>query len=84
MTQSLEWRRQVGADTLLRDFNEPEVMTKYYPGGLLGVAKDGCPIWVEPMGRGDLRGNLNILRVVSIFVGFVVHPFGSVSVFSLI
>jgi hypothetical protein len=56
VAQSLEWRRQIGADTILTDFKEPEVIRKYYPGSLFGVAKDGSPVWIEPMGRGDLKG----------------------------
>jgi metal transporter CNNM len=54
--KSMAWRREIGADSLLTDYTEPEVIHKYFPGGLFGCARDGSPVWIEPMGQGDLKG----------------------------
>jgi len=29
---------------------------KFYPGGLSGYDKDGCPVWIVPLGSADLKG----------------------------
>lgn len=54
--QSLEWRKKVGADTIL-DWTPPEVLTKYYPGGQYGFDKDGYPVWIDALGYADIKGN---------------------------
>ena len=40
--QSLEWRQEWGADSVL-EWEVPEVLTKYYPVGMAGHDKTGCP-----------------------------------------
>jgi hypothetical protein len=52
----MKWRQQVGADTILTDWTAPEVLQKYYPGGLYGYDKKGRPIWIEPVGYSDVKG----------------------------
>lgn len=44
-------------DSLLNSWQPPEVLTKYFPGGLCGHDKEGCPIWIEPIGLADVRGD---------------------------
>lgn len=53
--KSLEWRKRYGADTLL-EWDPPEVLRLYYPGGYLGHDKEGFPIWYEVIGYVDLKG----------------------------
>ncbi|XP_013402720.2 SEC14-like protein 2 [Lingula anatina] len=52
----LAWRKKVGADTILEDCVLPEVITTYYAGGWCGFDKEGDPVWVDPVGRLDLKG----------------------------
>jgi hypothetical protein len=52
----MAWRAEVGADTILNDFKRPEVMRLYYPGGLFGEDKQGRPVWIDPLGSADVRG----------------------------
>ena len=55
--QHIEWRAQNNVDSILQDFKPPEVVEKYYTGGLFGQDKQGALIWIEPAGFIDLRGN---------------------------
>ena len=36
----------------------PEVLRKYYPGGHCGFDKEGCPIWIDPIGNIDPKGRI--------------------------
>ena len=50
------WRKKVGADTILEDYEIPDILKKYLTGGQCGEDKEGCPIWVDPYGRVDMKG----------------------------
>ncbi len=50
------------ADTI-DDFDLPEVLQKYYPGGFYGYNKEGCPIYIEVMGYADIKGILKIVEI---------------------
>ncbi|CAC5415888.1 SEC14-like protein 2,SEC14-like protein 4,Putative SEC14-like protein 6,SEC14-like protein 3 [Mytilus coruscus] len=54
----IDWRKKVSADKILQDYTEPEVLKKFFTGGLHGFSKDGCPIWIDPFGNIDLKGLL--------------------------
>ena len=54
------WRKQYGADTILDDYVIPEVMQKYYPGGICGQDKEGSLIWIDPCGMVDMKGGLEV------------------------
>ncbi|KAK6967844.1 SEC14-like protein 2 [Biomphalaria glabrata] len=56
------WREENNVDTILEDFQPPEVMKKYYPGGLFGQDKEGSLIWVDPTGYIDLKGLLMSIK----------------------
>jgi len=55
MRESIEWRKKYDADNLL-DWTPPEVLVKYYPGGLCGVDKEGYPFWIDTLGTADIKG----------------------------
>ena len=40
----------------MNDWTPPEVLLKYHPGGFFGHDKEGCPIWIDPIGRADVKG----------------------------
>ena len=52
----MEWRKAKKIDTLLQTFQQPEVMEKYYPGGVCGLDKEGRPVVVDNYGMSDMRG----------------------------
>ncbi|KAM7304228.1 hypothetical protein ISCGN_014128 [Ixodes scapularis] len=54
--KNLQWRKQNSVDTILEDFEPTEVLKKYYPGGLVGHDKEGCPLWIIPFGYTDIKG----------------------------
>ncbi|ELU10555.1 hypothetical protein CAPTEDRAFT_194024 [Capitella teleta] len=53
---SLQWRKTFGADQLLETYTAPEVLKKYWPGGMHGFDKRGCPIWIDTPGYTDVKG----------------------------
>ena len=38
----------------------PEVLSKYFTGGWTGFDKDGCPVWLDPFGQIDIKGQVSI------------------------
>ncbi|XP_021368394.1 SEC14-like protein 2 isoform X3 [Mizuhopecten yessoensis] len=55
LRNSLIWREKHNVDTILEDFESPDVVKKYFTGGTSGFDKEGCPIWVDPLGRLDFK-----------------------------
>ncbi|GFQ76054.1 SEC14-like protein 2 [Trichonephila clavata] len=68
---SLQWRKQIGAESLIDDYEPHEVLTKYFPGGLVGHDKEGCPVWIIPFGHMDIKGMFYSVKK-SEFIKYVV------------
>lgn len=62
LRNDFEWRKQIGADTILDDYIIPEAMEKFYPGGVCGQDKQGSLVWMDPVGKIDMKGVLRSLR----------------------
>ena len=60
-SQSMAWRKEFGADTIL-DWEAPEVLKKFYPGGPPGHCKEGYPVWIDVLGTVDLKGKITDRR----------------------
>ena len=43
------------------EWEPPEVLVKYYPGGILAMDKDGQPVLVDLCGRSDMKGEILLL-----------------------
>lgn len=52
----MKWRELVKADEILANWNPPPVLLEYYPGGLFSRDKEGRAVWIEPLGRADVKG----------------------------
>ncbi|GCB63434.1 hypothetical protein scyTo_0014620 [Scyliorhinus torazame] len=52
----VEFRRQMKVDTLRNDWEPPEVITRYFAGGMCGYDKQGSPIWYDVIGPLDPKG----------------------------
>ncbi|KAK2170799.1 hypothetical protein NP493_1141g00043 [Ridgeia piscesae] len=66
----LEWRKSFGTDTLL-DWDVPEVMRKYWPGGVCGHDKEGHPILYQLCKDFDTKGMLKSVKksdIVKLYV----------------
>lgn len=53
--KTLEWRAEVGADSIFEDFefHEKEQFHKHYPEGFYNVDKEGRPVYVQQPGNID-------------------------------
>ncbi|GAB1602630.1 SEC14-like protein 2 [Argonauta hians] len=60
--KDLMWRSEIGADTIVEDYEDPMVIKNYYTGGVCGVDKTGCPILWDPSGNLDMEGLLKSVK----------------------
>ena len=55
--KSVEWRKKYDVDNILANWQPPEVLKKYFPGGVSGYDKEGRPIYIGLAGDHlDMRG----------------------------
>ncbi|XP_046633881.1 SEC14-like protein 2 [Daphnia pulicaria] len=59
---SMEWRRKYKIETLEEDYKTPEVLTKYYSAGHVGVDKLSSYLMVVRYGATDLKGILQSVK----------------------
>ncbi|XP_067930008.1 SEC14-like protein 2 isoform X2 [Watersipora subatra] len=55
----MEFRKANNCDELCTVYRAPEVLSKYYVGGVCGFDKEGFPVWLDPFTRLDTRGILH-------------------------
>nr|XP_025123142.1 SEC14-like protein 3 isoform X6 [Bubalus bubalis] len=53
----MAFRKTMDIDHIL-EWQPPEVIQKYMPGGLCGYDRDGCPVWYDIIGPLDPKGLL--------------------------
>ncbi|CAK1580667.1 unnamed protein product [Parnassius mnemosyne] len=58
LSQSLLWRKKHQVDRLLSEYETPEVVKQYFPGGWHHHDKDGRPLYVLRLGQMDVKGLL--------------------------
>ena len=56
LVKHIEFRECFGLDTVLTDWQPPEVLSKFTPGGFFGEDREGHPVWFDCMGNLDFRG----------------------------
>lgn len=54
----LEFRRKMKVDSIISDWQPPEVIEKYVSGGMCGYDKEGSPVWYDVIGPLDPKGLL--------------------------
>ncbi|XP_056146625.1 SEC14-like protein 2 isoform X2 [Lampris incognitus] len=54
----LEFRKQMKVDTIISDWKPPEVIEKYFSGGMCGYDRAGSPVWYDVIGPLDPKGLL--------------------------
>ncbi|XP_045441673.1 SEC14-like protein 3 isoform X2 [Pipistrellus kuhlii] len=57
LRKHMEFRKAMDIDHIL-DWQPPEVVQKYMPGGMCGYDRDGCPVWYDIAGPMDPKGLL--------------------------
>ncbi|XP_049873679.1 protein real-time isoform X2 [Pectinophora gossypiella] len=58
LSQSLLWRKKHQVDRLLSEYETPDVVTQYFPGGWHHHDKDGRPLYILRLGQMDVKGLL--------------------------
>lgn len=58
LTQALHWRKKHQIDKLLDEYEAPQVVKDYFPGGWHHFDKDGRPLYILRMGQMDVKGLL--------------------------
>uniref|UniRef100_A0A0K2VA77 Uncharacterized protein n=1 Tax=Lepeophtheirus salmonis TaxID=72036 RepID=A0A0K2VA77_LEPSM len=56
LSQSLVWRKKHGVDRILSEYELPEVLQKYFPGGWHYHDKEGRPLFILRLGQVDVKG----------------------------
>ncbi|GFX13354.1 SEC14-like protein 3 [Trichonephila clavipes] len=69
LRKHLQWRKDFSLDTILTDYTPPEGLSKFFPGGLIGVDKDQCPVKYFAFGNLDPKG----IRKAAKFSDIVKH-----------
>ncbi|XP_072164294.1 SEC14-like protein 2 [Diadema setosum] len=52
----ISFREEWNVQSLVDNWQPPEVLDKYMVGGLCGYDKEGSPVWYEPFGHFDPKG----------------------------
>ncbi|XP_046966372.1 protein real-time isoform X1 [Vanessa cardui] len=58
LSQSLLWRKKHQVDRILSEYETPEVVKQYFPGGWHHHDKDGRPLYILRLGQMDVKGLL--------------------------
>ncbi|XP_068633435.1 protein real-time [Battus philenor] len=58
LSQSLLWRKKHQVDRLLSEYETPDVVKQYFPGGWHHHDKDGRPLYILRLGQMDVKGLL--------------------------
>ncbi|CAH8530652.1 unnamed protein product [Dicrocoelium dendriticum] len=62
LRKHINWRIEHNVDTILSWYKMPEVVDKYFPGGICGSDKQGRPLFIAPVGCLDPK---TFMRAVS-------------------
>ncbi|XP_030647578.1 SEC14-like lipid binding 8 [Chanos chanos] len=58
LRKHLEFRKRIKADTITTEWKPPEVIEKYFSGGMCGYDREGSPVWYDVIGPVDPKGLL--------------------------
>ncbi|XP_038220581.1 protein real-time [Zerene cesonia] len=58
LSQSLLWRKKHQVDKILSEYETPDVVKQYFPGGWHHHDKDGRPLYILRLGQMDVKGLL--------------------------
>ncbi|XP_049811451.1 protein real-time isoform X1 [Schistocerca nitens] len=56
LSQSLIWRKKHQVDRILSEYQIPQVVQDYFPGGWHHMDKDGRPLYLLRLGQMDVKG----------------------------
>ncbi|XP_069684497.1 SEC14-like protein 1 isoform X1 [Periplaneta americana] len=61
LSQSLMWRKKHQVDRILSEYQMPQVVKDYFPGGWHHSDKDGRPLYLLRLGQMDVKGLLKAI-----------------------
>ncbi|RZF36589.1 hypothetical protein LSTR_LSTR010700 [Laodelphax striatellus] len=61
LSESLTWRKKHNVDRILQEYQTPQVVSDYFPGGWHHHDQDGRPLYVLRLGQMDVKGLLKTI-----------------------
>ncbi|XP_075220427.1 real-time isoform X2 [Lycorma delicatula] len=61
LSESLTWRKKHNVDRILSEYQTPQVLSDYFPGGWHHHDKDGRPLYLLRLGQMDVKGLLKTI-----------------------
>ncbi|KAM7312148.1 SEC14-like protein 3 [Ixodes scapularis] len=58
LRENQEWRRRNNMDSILETYQWPEVLKRYFPGGMCNHDRGGRTVWIMRFGNCDYKGML--------------------------
>ena len=66
LSQSLVWRKKHGVDKILSEYELPEVVKKYFPGGWHLNDREERPLLILRLGQMDVKGIIKVSLTIII------------------
>ncbi|XP_046681100.1 SEC14-like protein 1 isoform X2 [Homalodisca vitripennis] len=61
LSESLTWRKKHAVDRIIAEYQVPQVVTDYFPGGWHHSDKEGQPLYLLRLGQMDVKGLLKTI-----------------------
>ncbi|XP_054289717.1 protein real-time isoform X2 [Macrosteles quadrilineatus] len=61
LSESLTWRKKHAVDRIIAEYQAPQVVKDYFPGGWHHSDKDGQPLYLLRLGQMDVKGLLKAI-----------------------
>ncbi|CAL1278994.1 unnamed protein product [Larinioides sclopetarius] len=63
LRKHIAWRKEMGIETILTDYQPPEVFLKYVPTSFVCLEKTGSAVRILDCGRTDAKGLWNVTKI---------------------
>ncbi|GBN11401.1 hypothetical protein AVEN_70061-1 [Araneus ventricosus] len=68
LRKHISWRKEFQIDTILTDYEPPEVLLKYGASSFVCFDKEGSAVRIQDWGHLDGKGECNFLHIIPLFI----------------